>query len=156
MSKRLSFVSGLSALCLWAATMMPADASIISKASNFQYPCIGVNQTITFAVTLPASTTQLVIGSSLSLFANPGGVQFVQLSDPGGNLLASLGQGENHSQTIFSGLAINTGGIFTTATFFETVPATGTINFTITGNCTGTAGTPPVQGTVIIYFLNSP
>ena len=157
MSKRLRFASGLSALGLWAATMMPANASIVSRATNFQYPCNGTNQTITFPLSLPANTTQLVIGSSLGLFANPGGVQFVSLSDQAGNTLASLFQGENHSQTIFSGEAINFGAnSFTTATITQAVPASGVINFTVTGNCTGGAGAPPVQGTVIIYFLLVP
>jgi len=51
MSRRLTFVSGLSALCLWAATIMPANAFVQSRTASFMYPCNGTNQTIT--VNLP-------------------------------------------------------------------------------------------------------
>src|SRR5262249_40146651 len=155
MSRRLSFASGLSALGLWAATMTAANATIFTRTFSFQYPCVGVNQMINTPI--PIAGTGLVTGASLSLFANPGGVQFVTLSDANGNVLASLGQGENHSQTIFSGFATNVGGgVAITATFAEVPTAGGNAIFTVTGNCTGNAGVPPVQGTVILYFLNAP
>src|SRR5262252_3693800 len=152
MSRRLSFVSGLSTLGLWAATMMPANATIFTRTFSFQYPCVGVNQTINAPI--PISGTGLVIGASLSLFANPGGVQFVTLSDAVGNVLASLGQGENHSQTIFSGLGLTSNlGNFTNVSFIVFSNASGAFPFVVVGNRTGNAGTPPVQGTVIVYFL---
>ena len=155
MSKRLTVASALSALGLWAATMVPANATIIARSTSFQYPCNGTNQTISFTLGgFPANIPLQIIGASLSLFANPGGVQFVTLSDAVGNVLASLGQGENHSQTIFSGLGLTSNlGNFTNVSFIVFSNASGAFPFVVVGNRTGNAGTPPVQGTVIVYFL---
>jgi hypothetical protein len=163
MSKRLSFVTGLAALGLWAATMVPANAFIISRSGSFLYPCNGVNQTVAINFgTLPASSTQQIVGASLSLFANPGGVQFVTLSTNDGVfnvVLAQLGQNVNLTTTMFSGIARD----FSAApgnTESATVPvltnAGGVAPFSVTGNCTGGAGTPAVQGTVVVWFVSAP
>jgi hypothetical protein len=160
MSKRLSLVSGLAALGLWAATMVPANALIISRSTNFSYPCNGTNQVITFNFTgLLASSTLGIIGTSLALFANPGGVQFVTVSTNDGVfnvVLASLGQNDNHSQTIFSGQGINFAGTPESATIPIITNAGGAASFSLVGNCTGGPGVPPVQGTVIVWFLFNP
>jgi len=163
MSRRLTFVSGLSALCLWVATTMPAKAIIISRTASFLYPCNGTNQTVAISFgSLPGLATLQIVGASLSLFANPGGVQFVTLSTNDGQnniALAQLGQNVNLTTTMFSGIARD----FSAApgnTESATVPILttggGVAAFSVIGNCTGGAGTPPVQGTVIVWFLFAP
>jgi len=168
MSKRLSFASALSALGL-CATIMPANADAISRSASFSFPCNGTNQTISFNLTLPGNpggtpggSLAQIIGASLSLFANPGGVQFVTLSTNDGQnniALAQLGQNVNLTTTMFSGIARD----FSAApgnTESATVPILttggGVAAFSVIGNCTGGAGTPPVQGTVIVWFLFAP
>jgi len=166
MSRRLTFVSGLSALCLWAATSMPANAFIFSRTASFSYPCNGTNQLINInlnpAPFIPPpgpGGAANIIGASLSLFANPGGVQFVTLSTNDGIfnvVLAQLGQNTNLTTTIFSGAGINFVGTAESATVPVAVQAGNLIPFTVTGNCTGGAGTPAVQGTIVVWFLQFP
>ena len=160
MSRRLTFVSGLSALCLWAATIMPANAEIISRTASFLFPCNGTNQSITTNFTGFAATAALqVIGSSLTLFANPGGVQFVTLATNDGvfNIaLAQLGQNTNLTTAVFPGQAIDFVHAPENATAVVLTNAAGTASFTVTGNCTGGAGTPPVQGTFILWLVSQP
>ena len=160
MSKRLSFASALSALGLWIATIMPANAFVISRTASFSFPCNGTNQTISFILSgpgLPANSLVEIIGASLMLFANPGGVQFVTLTTNDGSfnvVLAQLGQNTNLTTTIFSGLGINPSvSSFQSATVPVITGAGGSAPFSVTGNCTGGAGTPPVQGTVVVWFL---
>ena len=165
MSKRLSFASALSALGL-CATIMPANADAISRSASFSFPCNGTNQTISFNLTLPGNpggtpggSLAQIIGASLSLFANPGGVQFVTLSTNDGAfnvVLAQLGQNTNLTTTIFSGAGINFVGTAESATVPVAVQAGNLIPFTVTGNCTGGAGTPAVQGTIVVWFLQFP
>jgi hypothetical protein len=161
MSKRLSFVSGLSALCLWAATIVPANAFIISRTASFLYPCNGINQTVAINLPvpgLPASAPVGIIGASLSLFANPGGVQFVTLSTNDGtgfqSTLAQLGQNTNLTTTVFPGFAENVSTLSAqSAQAVVNTNAGGVAPFQVVGNCTGTAGTPAVQGTVVVWFI---
>jgi len=163
MSKRLSFASALSALGL-CATIMPANADAISRSASFSFPCNGTNQTISFNLTLPGNpggtpggSLAQIIGASLSLFANPGGVQFVTLSTNDGAfnvVLAQLGQNTDLTTTIFSGLGIDRSvSSFQSATVPIAAAPGGPAPFAVTGNCTGGAGVPPVQGTVVIWFL---
>jgi len=160
MSRRLTLVSGLSALCLWGATIIPANAVILSRSASFQHPCNGTNQTV--AVSFPnlgVSSAIQIIGSSLSLFANPGGVQFVTLATNDGvfNIaLAQLGQNTNLTTAVFPGQAIDFVHAPENATAVVLTNAAGTASFTVTGNCTGGAGTPPVQGTFILWLVSQP
>jgi len=98
-----------------------------------------------------------IIGASLSLFANPGGVQFVTLATNDGNgniVLAQLGQGVNLTTTMFPGQSVNLAANATqNVTAFVVTNAAGVAPFTVTGNCTGGAGTPAVQGTVVVWFI---
>jgi hypothetical protein len=160
MSRRLTFVSGLSALCLWAATIVPANAVIISRTASFLFPCNGTNQNQTFNFSGFAGNTALqVIGSSLTLFANPGGVQFVTLATNDGVFnvaLNQLGQNTNLSNVVFPGQALDFAHNPENATSVVLTNAGGVASFNITGNCTGGAGTPAVQGTFIIWLEFQP
>jgi len=157
MSRRLTVISGLFAL---AATSMPANAVILSRTASFLFPCNGTNQTITTNFTGFAATAALqVIGSSLTLFANPGGVQFVTLATNDGVFnvaLNQLGQNTNLSNVIFPGQALDFAHAVENATSIVITNAGGVASFSVTGNCTGGAGTPAVQGTFIIWLESQP
>jgi len=139
---------------------MPANAFVISRTASFSYPCNGTNQSIAINLGgLPGSTTVQIIGSSLSLFANPGGVQFVTLSTNDGAFnvaLNQLGQNTNLSTAIFPGQGVDFSHAVENVTIPVITNAGGVAAFNVTGNCTGGAGTPPVQGTVIVWFVFQP
>ena len=159
---------GLSALCLWIVTAIPANAESFSRRGDFQFPCNGINQTVFLtAANLPASKQLQVVGSRVLLYANPSGagiagvgVQYVQLTSNRNDILTMSGQGESHAETFYPGSVTIFGsaqpGATQTGALVVDSTIVGTAIFRIDANCTnGNVNLPPVQGTAIIWFFRT-
>src|SRR5262249_40502675 len=111
------------------------------RITTFAFFCNGLPQVVTFnASSLGTSASRFIQGAEISLFQNPGGLQYIvlnALSDPAKTLL-TLSLSDNHASNQFTG-------------FIQAPLSAGIMPFSLVGSCTGGG---QVQGLVTIWFFS--